>query len=139
MRIEESVTILASRERIWEVLIDVEHWHEWTASITSIQKLDGAPLSLGSKVRIRQPRLREAIWAVTVFDPPNGFVWESHAIGVHSTGEHWITQLAAGECHLVLKFLQTGLLSPVLSPFFAGLTRRYVQMESNGLKARCET
>jgi hypothetical protein len=33
---------------------------------------------------------------------------------------------------------QSGLLAPVVGAFFGRLTRRYVDMEADGLKRRCE-
>lgn len=138
MRIEESVSIVAPRERIWNVLTDVELWNEWTPSITEIRRLDGAPFGPGSRVRIRQPRLPDAVWQVTDFQAAKGFVWESHSPGIHSSAEHWIGEAAGSEYVVTLKLQLTGLLSALLSPLISGLARRYVHMEAAGLRKRCE-
>jgi carbon monoxide dehydrogenase subunit G len=49
MKIEMSTEIDAPSERVWEVMSDVERWHEWTPSITSIERLDEAPFGAGSR------------------------------------------------------------------------------------------
>ena len=40
------------RDRVWAVMSDIERWHEWTASITGIQKLEPGPLAVGLRARV---------------------------------------------------------------------------------------
>jgi carbon monoxide dehydrogenase subunit G len=138
VQIEDNVTIMAAKEKVWGVLIDVERWHEWTPSISEIRRLDDTPFALGSRVRVRQPRLPEAEWRVSDFQPARGFVWVTHSPGVHSVAEHWISETGASQCRVSLRLKQTGIVSALLSPFYSGLARRYVHMEAVGLKNRCE-
>lgn len=43
---------------VFEVMTDVERWHEWTPTVTKVERLDdaGAPLAIGSRLsRFRVP------------------------------------------------------------------------------------
>ena len=137
MQLEVNTSTAASPEQIWPVLNDVEHWHEWTPSIISIQRLESGPFGLGSTVRIRQPKLPEMVWRVTDFQPQRGFVWETRNWGAHTIGEHWITPHSGGS-ELLLRVRQSGLLVPIFAPWISKLTRSYMEMEAQGLKRRCE-
>ena len=65
MYVEERVEIDAPPERVWEVMADVERWHEWTASITAIERRESGPLRLGASARVTQPKVPSVVWVVT--------------------------------------------------------------------------
>ena len=70
-----STDIAAPAERVWEVMIDTNRWHEWTPSITSVKRLSDAPIAVGSRVLIRQPKIPPASWTVTAIEPGASFTW----------------------------------------------------------------
>lgn len=76
-----SVDINASPQRVWSVMSDIERWHEWTASVTSIRRMDSGALDVGSRAMIRQPKLPPARWQVTALEPGKGFMWISEEQG----------------------------------------------------------
>ena len=41
---EESIEVDADPQRVWEVLIDVEFWPEWTPSMTTVEVISPGPL-----------------------------------------------------------------------------------------------
>jgi uncharacterized membrane protein len=127
--------ISASPEAVWDVISDVARWPEWTPTVTSVIPLDDGPLAVGSRVRIRQPRLASATWEVTELADGRRFTWESRAPGVRTIGRHEVAA-AAGGAEVTLSIEQTGPLAPVVSLLWGRLTQRYVDLEAESLAER---
>jgi hypothetical protein len=132
-----SIDIAAPPDRVWTVMSDIERWHEWTASITSIQKLEPGPLAVGLKARVRQPKLPPAVWTVSWVEPGAGFVWVSRAPGVHVTGRHMV-EARAGGSRATLSITYEGLLGVLIGRLTRPLNERYLGLEAEGLKKRSE-
>ena len=137
MRIQVSIKVDRPPEVVWPVLVDVERWPEWTASITEVRRMDRASLDVGSIVRIRQPRLKTMDWRVTEFRKGRYFVWENRSPGVLTVASHTIREQESGSI-VDLTIDMTGWLSPLAGFLFGKLTRRYMEMEAQGLKRRSE-
>lgn len=114
---------------------DVERWPEWTASMTRVERLAEGPLSVGSKVRVKQPRLATAIFEVTHWTPGQRFDWVTSSAAVTGVARHIIEPIDSGsEVTLSVEF--SGPLAGVVGWWFGSLTRRYLAMEAEGLKRR---
>ena len=138
MDIERVIDIAAPREQVWATMTDIERWPEWTASVRSVERLDGGPFAVGSRVRIRQPRFPAAIWTVTALEPGRYFEWRSPAPGLLSVGGHRVDAAGDRASRVTLSLAWSGPLAPVMRLLFGKLSRRYVEMEARGLKRRCE-
>ena len=138
MRVEKVVTIAAPAETVWDVLTDLESWPEVTASVTSVERVDPGPLRIGSRVRIKQPRLPESEWTVTRLVDGQRFEWTSVSPGVTTTAVHALLD-SAGATTLRLEIEQTGPLSVVAGLLGRRLVRRYLDQESQGIKERAES
>jgi uncharacterized membrane protein len=138
MEYEFSVDVDAPADKVWAVLTDVENWPQWTASMTRVQRLDSGPFAVGSTARIKQPRLRTAVWRVTELTPERSFVWTSASPGVTTAAEHRIAPRPDNGVTVTLTIQLTGPLAPLVSLLAGATARRYVRMEAQGLKRRCE-
>ena len=137
MHVELTVPVAAPAARVWEVLSDLERWPTWTASMRQVDA-DG-PLRVGVVVRIRQPKLPPTAWTVTEVQPTRSFTWESRAPGSVAVGEHEITPTGDAACEVRLRLEQRGPLGTLVGLVYRGLTRRYVQMEADGLARESTT
>ena len=138
MDIERVIDIAAPHEQVWAVMADVERWPEWTASVTSVERLDRVPLGVGSRARIRQPRFPAVIWRVTALEPGRSFEWQAATPGLLSVGVHGVVPDGVHASRVTLSLTWSGPLAPVIRLLFGNLSRRYVEMEAQGLKRRCE-
>ncbi len=137
MRHEVTTPIAAPAERVWGILSDVEHWPTWTASMTSVE-LSGA-LEVGATAKIRQPKLPTTTWSITEVVPGRSFTWHSTAPGSRATGWHEVTPTGGGSCEVRLAIEQAGPFGTLVGWLYRGLTKRYVQMEADGLAAAAGT
>lgn len=137
MRFETTVQIAADPNRIWSTWLDVERWSDWTPSVDSAQRLDEGEFGVGSRARLKQPKMRAAVWEVTELEPDRSFVWTTRSGGVTMVASHVIEPGAdAATVRLVLDL--TGPLSGLLGRLMGGRIRSYLQAEADGVKTYCE-
>lgn len=131
--------IFAAPDQVWEVLIDVERWPEWTPTVTRVARLDAGPLSLGSRTRLWQPRLMPTVWKVTARDDQARlFVWEAIRPAIRVIARHHVELVSGGSTLLTLELTYRGLLGPFIALQLKHLNWDYLTKEAQGLKARCE-
>jgi ligand-binding SRPBCC domain-containing protein len=136
-RFSIATEIAAPAERVWQVMSDVDRWHEWTPSVTSVTRLGGAPFAVGSKVMIRQPKFPPALWKVTAIEPGKSFTWVSVAPGLRVVGRHQVEPTPTGS-RATLSLDMQGILGGLWGRMTKGITERYIAFEADGLKARSE-
>lgn len=137
LRYSVNIDIDAPAERVYEVMTDIDRWHEWTPSITSIKRLDGEGFAVGRRAMIRQPKFPPAMWTVSRIVPGRRFEWVNRAPGLRVTGHHAVEPLGKGS-RATLGLSYDGIFGGLLAWMTEGITRRYLEMEAKGLKARAE-
>ena len=137
MRNETSISISAPTERVWAVMTDVERWPEWTPTVAEARRIDSGDFRLGSKARLKQPRVPSMTWTVTALESGRSFEWSTRAPGVRSAAGHRLIQQGTGS-FVTLWVEQTGLVVRLMGSRFAELAEEYLQIEADGLKRRCE-
>jgi len=133
---ETTVEIDAPADRVWRALSEAEKWPQWTKSMREVTWLNGGTLKVGSRARVKQPASVPLVWEVSEVDPGNSFSWRTSSFGVAAVGAHVIRTIGTDKVALTLSIHQSGSLSPIVSLLMARRTRRFVQMEAEGLK-RC--
>jgi uncharacterized membrane protein len=139
MRFEESIDIDAQQERVWEVLSDLEAWPRRIETVDVVELLTPAPMSKGSRVLLKQPKLPEGTWDITVWDAPSHFEWRQKSGGITSVAGHRVEMLEEGRSRLTLSLDMRGPLIPVVGLFYRGLTNRYMTIEAQGMKRAAES
>ncbi len=136
-RFSISIDINAPAERVFEVMTDVERWHEWTPSVTSVKLQQPGPLAVGRKAVIRQPKFPPALWTISAIEPGRSFTWINRAPGLLVTAHHGAEPTPNGSrARLSLRY--DGIFGGLLAWMTEGITKRYLFMEAGGLKARAE-
>lgn len=139
MRFERSIDIDARQRRVWEVLSDLEAWPRRIETVDVVELLTPAPISRGSRIRLKQPKLPEGIWDITVWDPPSYFEWRQKSGGITSVAGHRVEMLDEDRSRLTLGLDMRGLLIPIIGLFFRDLTNRYMTVEAQGIKGAAES
>lgn len=131
------VHVEAPPATVFDVYADVEGWPTWTASVTEVRRLDTGPLKVGSRARVQQPRLPAGEWTVVDVTPGRSFTWERRGPGLRTVGRHLLQPENSG-CLVVAELEHLGVAAPLIAAVTRGLTSRYLRLETDGLKNRCE-
>jgi uncharacterized membrane protein len=139
VRFEKSIEIDAPQQRVWDVLSAIEAWPQRIETVDSVELLTPAPITTGSRVRLKQPKLPEGTWDVTVWDAPSYFEWTQKANGATSVAGHRVEALDGGRARLTLTLEMRGLLISIIGRFYKDLTNRYMNLEAEGMKRAAES
>ncbi len=135
---ETTFGVAAPPAVVWQVLTDVEAWPTWTASVTTVERLDEGPLRVGSRARIAQPRIPTVVWEVGELVEDRSFTWAQGGGVARTTATHSVEDDGRGGSRVRLSVAQEGVVGSVVGRLYRGLTERYLAMEAAGLTARAE-
>lgn len=129
--------IEAPAARVWDVIRDVERWHEWTPSVKGVMRFGEGPLAVGSRALVRQPKLLPAFWRVTELESGRQFTWVSSAPGLSVVGFHGV-EPAGTRSRATLSLEYRGAFGGLLARMLRRITERYLAFEAAGLRQRSE-
>jgi uncharacterized membrane protein len=135
---EDSVEIDAPAHLVWEVFSDVQRWPEWTASVTSLVGKDGANLAVDKRFSIKQPGMSKLVWKVTEINPGSYWTWVQRSPGVRVSARHWVIPQPGGGTVVRQQLEQRGVLGALVGRMMIKKTKRFLELEAQGLKARSE-
>jgi uncharacterized membrane protein len=135
---DSSVEIDAPAPVVWNVFADVERWLEWTASVERIVALDGPGIEVGKRFEIKQPRMPNLVWEVTEVDPGVSWTWRQHSPGGTTFASHEVVAQADERTLVRQRVDQRGPVGIAVGVLMSRMTKRYLDLEAKGLKARSE-
>lgn len=135
---DSSVRIAAPPSLVWDVFSDVERWPEWTASITRLVAVDGPGLAVGKRFEIKQPRMPKLVWQVTEVQPGASWTWVQRSPGGSTSARHDVVAETDGHTLVRQQLDQRGPLGALVGRLMQGMTKRYLELEAQGLKATSE-
>jgi uncharacterized membrane protein len=135
---EDSVEIDAPPQLVWEVFTDVERWPQWTASVTSLVGLDGPGLAVGRRFAVKQPGMQKLVWQVTEIDAGSSWTWAQRSPGVNVVARHYVSARPDGGTLVRQQLDQGGALGALVGRLMVKKTKRFLELEAQGLKARSE-
>jgi uncharacterized membrane protein len=139
MRFEKSIDIDAPQQRVWDVLSAIGSWPQRIETVDVVELLTPAPITKGSRVRLKQPKLPEGTWDITAWDGPSYFEWTQETGGTTSVAGDRVAALGEGRARLTLTLDMRGLLTPVIGLYYKDLTNRYMNLEAEGMKRAAES
>jgi uncharacterized membrane protein len=135
---EDNVEIAAPPQLVWDVFTDVEHWPDWTSSVTSLVGLDAPALAVGRRFAIKQPGMSKLVWTVTEIEPGSSWTWVQRSPGVLVSARHDVIAQPGGRTLVRQQLDQRGVLGALVGRLMVKKTKRFLELEAQGLKARSE-
>ncbi len=135
---DSSVEIEAPARAVWDVFVAVERWPEWTASVERVVALDGPGIEVGNRFEIKQPRLPKLVWEVTEVEPGVSWTWRQRSPGGTTLASHVVVPQEAERTLVRQRIEQRGPVGVLVGVLMLRLTKRYLDLEAQGLKACSE-
>ena len=117
------------------MLSDVAGWPQWTPTIVRVERLDQGPFQVGSRAKVRQPRLPHAVWEVTEVVDGRSFTWEAKGPGMKTIARHDVVADSTGST-VTLSIEQAGPTGGFAAMAWRRLTQRYIELEAESLDTR---
>lgn len=138
-RYETVITVAAPVETVWQVTRDVQTWPQWSPTMDEVTCVDHAPIAVGSRVDVRQPRVRPATWVVDHLTEGQRFRWHTRGPGYRLAADH-VLDASPGDAgtQVRLSAAVTGPLAWLVWLLGGRTIRSYVDQEAAALKQHCE-
>jgi uncharacterized membrane protein len=135
---ESGVEISAPSAVVWGVFSDVERWPEWTPSVTRLVALDGPGIAVGKRFAIKQPWMPKLVWEITEASPGASWTWVQRSPGGLTVAHHDVIAESEAHTRVRQRLEQRGPVGALIGLLMRPMTKRYLHLEAEGLKARSE-
>ncbi len=139
--VQATSTINAPIERVWSVLIDLEHYSQWNTFVPSMQSAFQVGSLLTMQVQMNQKLHVKSVETITAIEPQHLLAWKTRSPSWLLRGERFqvITATSPDTTQYWTREAFTGLLAPVLKLLLSkDLQRGFISVAQN-LKTRAET
>jgi hypothetical protein len=100
--------------------------------------LDGPGIEVGKRFEIDQPRMPTLVWQVTEVEPGRSWTWVQRSPGGTTLASHVVEAVGDDRALVRQRIDQRGPVGVTVGLLMRRLTRRYLELEAQGLKARSE-
>ena len=138
IRFSKQVKIHDFAEVIWNIMVDVEHWNEWTTSISRIKKLTTGSFSKSTRLLIEQPNLPKAVWKVSEIKEGKSFTMAKGNFFLKVIARHILEPVSDGTL-VTLSLEFSGLFAKWVAEKYKSLMEDYLAAEAAGLKKESES
>ena len=97
-----------------------------------------AGIEVGNRFEIKQPRLPNLTWEVTEVEPGVSWTWCQRSPGATTFASHDVVPHGPERTLVRQRIHQRGPVGVVVGVLMWRLTKRYLDLEARGLKARSE-
>jgi hypothetical protein len=106
--------------------------------MTRLVGLDGPNIEVGKRFEIKQPRMPKLVWQVTKVTPGISWTWAQRSPGGSCLARHDV--IAESECRTLVRqeIDQWGVFGVLVGCLMLRTTKRYLELEAQGRKARSE-
>lgn len=132
VHVVNAITVSASPETVWKVLIRAADWHEFYGNASDVMIEDGGP-DLSDEARFTWRTFGVALETqVQEFEPFERIAWLARAPMIEAY-HAWLLVPAAGGCHVITEETQHGFAARAGRLLFPGRMERWHQMWLEGL------
>ncbi len=129
--------IQAPASIVWKKLTDVDHWHEWSPTITSIRQVNGGPFAVGKKLRIQQPKLPTSVWIIESVEQERSFFMRKKNCLLSVIAGHELEEVN-GITLLTLSIEFKGASASWVGRKYEAMMLEYLSIEARSLKSASE-
>jgi hypothetical protein len=137
MKFSTQIKIEAPVKVIWNIMLEVERWHEWTPTINSIKKLGTDDFGIGIKLLIQQPKLPTAVWKVFEMEPEGGFSMVKGNMFLKIVAAH-VIQPTPDRTLVTLSLEFSGIFGKWVAKKYQQMMEEYLAIEAACLKKEAE-
>lgn len=139
--VQSSITIDAPLDRVWSVLVDIEHYGEWNSFVPSMQSSLEVGSLLTMQVQMRATMQVKSVEDITAIEPQRLLAWKSRYPEWFMRAERFqlLTEIDATTTRYWTREAFTGIAAPVLKIVLGKDLQRNFSTMAQELKTRVES